>query len=77
MGGEAEARQTYGLREVCKLLGVSYTSGQMLAQSGEMPIKPFRIGRRYYFRKADVDRFLGIDGAGDTTGRPADRQPAA
>lgn len=52
---------TYSLAEVAGLWDISYTKAQELAQAGELPVTPIKIGRTYRFPKATVDRLLGID----------------
>lgn len=56
---------TYSLAEVCRLLGIGYTSGREHVLRGEFPVAPIRIGRQFRFPKASVHQVLGIDEGGD------------
>jgi excisionase family DNA binding protein len=54
-------RATYTLAEYAAIFGVSYTTAHEGAKAGTLPVEPIRIGRRYLFPKAQVDRLLGLD----------------
>lgn len=56
-------RATYTLAEFAGMLGVSYTVAHERARAGNLPVAPFRIGRRYLFPCRVVDRLLGLDTA--------------
>lgn len=52
---------TYSLAELAALYDISYTTAHSMAQAGTLPVTPIRIGRKYLFPKAIVDRMLGLD----------------
>jgi len=54
---------TYTLAEFAALHGISYTTAHERAQAGKLPITPIRIGRKYLFPKAAVNRLLCLDEA--------------
>lgn len=56
---------TYSLVELAGLLGISYTSAHQMAQRGDLPVDPLRIGRTYKFPRAAVHRLLEIDAPAD------------
>lgn len=58
-------RATYTLAELAGLLGVSYTSAHEMAKAGELPVTPFRVGRKWLFPKSHVDKLLGIEAEQD------------
>ncbi len=53
--------QVFTLAEFCGLLGISYTTGHLMAQAGTLPVMPVKIGRQYLFPKALVHKLLGIE----------------
>lgn len=52
----------YTLATVAKMVGVSYGTAWEACRAGTFPLKSFKVGRQHRFRKAEVDRFLGITG---------------
>jgi excisionase family DNA binding protein len=55
-------RAVYDFAEVCTLFGIPRSTAQELLKRGELPVKPIRIGGKWRFPKAAVDRLLGLDG---------------
>lgn len=51
-------RATYSLTEVAALLGVSATLAGEQALRNALPFPGFRIGKRWIFRRTDVDDWL-------------------
>lgn len=54
----------YTLEEIAELMGVSYAAAWGYQSSGTLPWKPLRVGRKLFYRRAEVDRDLGIESEG-------------
>jgi excisionase family DNA binding protein len=50
---------TISLADFAGLLGISYTTAHEMAQRGELPVTPIRVGRKYRFTIAAVNALLG------------------
>ena len=50
----------YSLSDLAALLRISYGTAHASAQAGTLPLTPLRIGRQYFFPRAEVHRLLGM-----------------
>jgi predicted DNA-binding transcriptional regulator AlpA len=51
---------TYSIADLAALTRTAYTTIWDGIHRGDLPVKPIKIGRRYMFPKAEVDRLLGL-----------------